>query len=263
MDIPVIDFHAHLGTWGRFGKSDSPDLYLRCMDNAGIDVACINYIAHGDAYRGNDRVGQYVQKWPRRFVGAAFVTPHYPDEMVRELERCFDQLGMKFIKVYPHYVRVALDNPLYFPIYEFANQRKLTIMSHAKDYFDPPSISIYDRYAGLVKRFPQVTWVMAHAGGGRSAQDLAGSALDETMKAVREFPNIYLETCGSALHNGGIEFAIKNSRADRVLFGTDMPLMDASQQLAKVIVSEVSQEEKRLVLGGNAMRLLELDPPNK
>ena len=38
-----------------------------------------------------------------------------------------------------------------------------------------------------------------------------------------------------------------------------MPLLDASQQLAKVLVSEISEEEKRLVLGGNAIRLLGLE----
>ncbi len=74
------------------------------------------------------------------------------------------------------------------------------------------------------------------------------------MKTVRDFPNIYLETCGSGLHIGGIEYPVRERRADRILFGTNMPLLDA-QQLAKVLVSEISDEEKKLVLGGNAIRL--------
>ena len=259
MHIPVVDFHAHLGNWGQYRATDDPGLYLRCMDNAGIDVACLSCHIYGDARRGNDLVAHHVRKWPDRFVGVAFVTPHYPDEIVAELKRCFDQLGMKFIKVYPLYVRVALDDPLYFPIYHFANQRKLAILSHATDYFDPPTISIYDRFQGLVSRFPEVTWVMAHSGRGRSMSELEGSGLEETMKTVRDFPNVYLETCGSGLHNGGIEYPVRESRADRILFGTDMPLLDASQQLAKVIVSQISDEEKKLVLGGNAIRLLGLE----
>ena len=249
MNTPVVDFHAHLGNWGRFGMPDDPDIYLRCMDNAGIDVACLNCIFYGDADRGNDLVAEYVRKWPKRFVGVAFVTPNYPDEMGKELERCFSQLGTKFIKIYPHYVRVAHDDPLYFSIYEFANERKLAIMSHARHYFDPPSTSVYDRYEGLVKRFPQINWVMAHAGGGKSK---------ETMKAVRDLGNVYVETCGSGLGSGGVEYAVKEGRADRVLFGTDMPLLDASQQIAKVLVSRITDEEMKLVLGGNAIRLLGL-----
>ena len=37
-----------------------------------------------------------------------------------------------------------------------------------------------------------------------------------------------------------------------------MPLFDASQQLAKVMVCQITDEEKKLVLGGNAIRLLNL-----
>ena len=92
-DFPVVDFHAHLGNWGRFGMLETPELFLSCMDNAGIDVACLNCIFHGDSDRGNDRVVEYVRKWPKRFVGAAFISANYPDEMVPELERCFGSHG--------------------------------------------------------------------------------------------------------------------------------------------------------------------------
>ena len=122
-------------------------------------------------------------------------------------------------------------------------------MSHSRHYFDPPSVSVYKRYEGLVKRFPKINWVMAHAGGGTSA---------EVARTVRDFPTIYVETCSSGLRYGGIEYAVKHGRADRVLFGTDMPLLDAAQQLAKVIVCRITDEEKKMVLGGNAIRLLNL-----
>lgn len=41
-----------------------------------------------------------------------------------------------------------------YPVYEFANQRRLTIMSHVTDYFEPQSVSIYKRYEGLAKTEP-------------------------------------------------------------------------------------------------------------
>ena len=51
-----------------------------------------------------------------------------------------------------------------------------------------------------MKRFPKINWVMAHAGGGKSG---------EIMRAVRDFPTIYVETCGSRLRNGSVEYAVK------------------------------------------------------
>ncbi len=85
METPVIDFHCHVGSWGRFWMDDDVELFLRGMDRAGIDQACINCIFQGEARRGNDLVAEFVERPPDRFIGVAFVTPHYPNEMVPEL----------------------------------------------------------------------------------------------------------------------------------------------------------------------------------
>ena len=85
MDSPVIDFHSHAGSWGRYGVDADCDLYLKVMDAAGVDRSCINCIWFGDARRGNDLVMEYVKRAPDRFIGVAFATPHYPEEAVREL----------------------------------------------------------------------------------------------------------------------------------------------------------------------------------
>ncbi len=227
---------------------DDVDLFLRGMDRAGIDQSCINCIFHGEARRGNDLVAEFVRRAPDRFIPVAFVTPHYPDEMVPELERCFDQLGAKYIKIYPHYVRVSQEDPVYYPIFEFASDRGLAVMSHAWHYFDPDSVSILKRYEELLKRFPKVTWVIAHGGSGSRRQ---------IVEAAHELPDIYLETCGS-IRLGATDYVVERVGAERVLFGSDMPLLDNSQALAKIVMSDVSEEGKRKILGLNAKRLLKL-----
>ncbi|MBT5320528.1 MAG: hypothetical protein HOL45_11560, partial [Chloroflexi bacterium] len=84
---PVIDLHAHAGRWGSVGVDDDPDRYVEIMDEAGIDRTCINCIFYGDATMGNDTVARFIDRYPDRFVGVAFVTPHYPEEAIPELER--------------------------------------------------------------------------------------------------------------------------------------------------------------------------------
>ena len=253
METPVIDFHCHVGSWGRFWMDDDIKLFLRALDRAGIDRACINCIFQGEARRGNDLVAEFVRKAPDRFIPVAFVTPHYPDEMVPELERCFDQLGARYIKIYPHYVRVSQEDPMYYPIFEFASDRNLAVMSHAWHYFDPESVSIVKRYETLSTRFPGVHWVIAHGGSGWHGPTFGRRVVE----AAHELPEIYLETCGRT-RSGDIDYVVDRVGADRVLFGSDLPLLNGAQQIAKIVIADISAEEKQKILGLNAKRLLKL-----
>ena len=253
METLVIDFHCHVGNWGRFWMDDDVELFLRALDRAGIDRACINCIFQGEARRGNDLVAEFVRKAPDRFIPVAFVTPHYPDEMVPELERCFDQLGARYIKIYPHYVRVSQEDPMYYPIFEFASDRNLAVMSHAWHYFDPESVSIVKRYETLSTRFPGVHWVIAHGGSGWHGPTFGRRVVE----AAHELPEIYLETCGRT-RSGDIAYVVDRVGADRVLFGSDLPLLNGVQQIAKIVMADISAEEKQKILGLNAKRLLKL-----
>ena len=167
MDTPVIDFHCHV--WSTHGIDNVISKYLRIMDAAGVDRSCINCI-NPDAGSGNDTVAEFVARHPDRFVGVAFVTPRYIREAVSELERSFDHLGMKFLKIYPGIGR-PMDDPAYYPIFEWVNERGIAVMSHTQ-YFseDESTLSAPRRFVGLAKRFPNVRWVLAHSGNPPQGQ---------------------------------------------------------------------------------------------
>lgn len=254
MKTPVIDFHTHGGRWGRMGATDDIAHMLDNMDAAGVDRACINCIIHSDARRGNDIVARAVEQHPNRFIGVGFVTPHYPDEALRELERAFDLLGMRFLKIYPDYFGRPQDDPAYAPILEWANDRGLVIMSHA--YYpllgEGPAAAP-GRYETLTARYPRVTWVMAHQGDGGSP---------EVTEAARRLPNIYLETAGSGCVNGGVQRVVASVGPDRVLYGSDYLLFDMRAQIGKIVTADIPEEAKRKILGLNAARLLGLEVPS-
>ena len=56
----VIDFHSHAGNWGRYTMDDNIDSYVHVMDKAGVDIACINCVFHGDSRIGNDIAETFV-----------------------------------------------------------------------------------------------------------------------------------------------------------------------------------------------------------
>ena len=250
MNTPVIDFHSHLGNWGRHGVNGDPQRFIKIMDSAGIDKACINCIFLGDARLANDRVTELVNKWPDRFIPVAFVTPHYPNEAISELDRAFDQLGMKYLKIYPDYFQRPIDDPAYFPIYDWLNERSLPVMGHATYSFDKPGQTPYERFALLSERFPRVKWVLAHAGGWGP---------EKAIEAARDLPNVYLETCGSPTGQGAIESSVKTAGAAHVLFGTDLALLDARHQIGKIVTANIPNNDKRKILGLNAIKLLGLE----
>ncbi len=254
METPVIDFHCHVGRWGRYGMDDDPADYLRLMDAAGVDRACINCINFGDARRGNDRVARFVAQRPDRFVGVAYVTPRYPDEALAELDRCFDVLGFRSLKLYPDYLGKPIDDPAYDAVFEWADDRSVVIMSHSSYVHDDDWLTRPDRFVGLAQRYGKISWVLAHSGNARQGQEQA-------VTAARACPNVYLETCTSMGEHDTIEFLVDGAGEDRVLYGSDMPLMDPRLQVGRVVTADISHDAKLKILGLNAIELLGLDQP--
>lgn len=252
METPVVDFHTHVGRWGKAWMDDDPERYLAILDAAGIDLACINCVFYSDARRGNDLAAKAVARYPDRFVGVAFASPHYPEEAIRELDRAFGELNMKFVKLYPDYAMMPPEDPGYAQILEWCSERELPVMLHASFLFDPPNVDVYKRYTELHKRYPGIKWVMAHAGWPNPPE---GQMVLDMVNAV---PNMYLETCSSFNHANTLEFMVAGVGADRILFGSDMTLMDARLQVGVIATADISKEDKRKILGGNAIKLLDL-----
>lgn len=243
----VIDFHGHVGRWDRWGMRDDPSLMLHAMDKAGIDVSCLFAIFHPDGTTGNDILARFVAKHPDRFVGFAYVSPTMPEGMIPELTRAIDELKFVAIKLYPPYTPWPFDQEPWHPIYEFANERGLTIILHT-DHL----LNNRPRYfESLAPKFPNVKFVAGHSGNVPEART-------EAIAAAKAHGNVYLETCSTFRSPGVIEELVTQAGADRVLFGSDIPLMDPRPQIGKIITARITDEAKRLVLGENAQRLLGL-----
>jgi len=231
--------------------ADDLETYLRVMDAAGVDISCINCIFYGEAHRNLDSVMPFVKKHPDRFVPVAYVTPRYLQDAIPELERAFGKLGARFLKLYPTYLGKPIDDPSYFPIFEWANDHGIVIMSHSSFFFEGDTLTMPRLFPALAKRFNKVRWVLGHSGNNMNGQAQA-------VAAARECDNIYLETCTSMAEAGTIEFLVNGAGEDRVLYGSDMPLLDARNQVGRIVTADISDEAKKKVLGLNAIKLLGL-----
>ena len=243
----VIDFHGHVGRWDALDAVDDPEKMLRAMDAAGIDRSCVFNIFHPDGGPGNDTTAAFVDRHPDRFIGFAYVSPTMPETIRPELERAIDELGMPAIKIYPPYTPYPLDDSAWDPVYGFADERGLAIIAHTGG--EPTAGP--DQFGRAAARFPNAFFVAAHTGNIEPYRSQA-------IAAARDNANYYLETCSTYRQPGVVERIVAEAGAERVLFGSDTPLMDPRPQLGKIVTADIDAAAKRLILGDNARRLLRL-----
>ena len=110
-----------------------------------------------------------------------------------------------------------------------------------------------DKMWAFIQNFPDNKIVCAHWGGGLPFYAL--------MPEVREgLENVYFDTAASPfLYTPDVFESVAGIvGAERILLGTDYPLLSQTRLLKQVNGSPLSDEQKRLILGENGQRLLNL-----
>jgi len=114
-----------------------------------------------------------------------------------------------------------------------------------------PGESTPSELVQLAARFPRVPFLCAHAGG----------EWEKGIRAVRSSPNILVETSGFDSTAGFIEMAVRDLDADRVVFGSHLPSRSLGTELAKIIGANISEADKKKILGTNLRKLLARKSP--
>jgi len=243
--IRIIDCHAHYGHYEtvRIGYTDAAGM-VRVMDRVGVERACISsFMSIGPDYvTGNKMVAEVIAKHPDRFIGYAVINPNQPGKISSELERCFDEYGMRAIKLHPALHRYPIAGPAYRKVFEFAAFRRVPILSH--EWGDS---NLLDR---LAREYRTISFLIAHTGfwDGRSEFPFAG--------VVNQNENVFVDLAYTNIYYGALEELVKLLGATKILFGSDFPLHDLAYQLGRVSFAKLDDEDKRLILGANMLRIL-------
>jgi len=140
----------------------------------------------------------------------------------------------------------ADDHDWVYPIVEKAKELNICVMVHSD-----PSIYATPWQVGLLAMdFPDVPVVMAHMG----FVDVIYN--DAAINMAKRAPNLYLETCGVSAE-GKVALAVREIGASRVIHGSDMPFHNPAFDMARIQYADISEEDKKLILGENAQRLLD------
>jgi hypothetical protein len=186
---------------------------------------------------------------PDKFIGFCYLNPGSPASFIQEeITRCIVEGGMKGLKF--EAAQKATDRR-YDAICERAQALDITILHHTWYNmlgFTWPTESSPAEAADLARRFPKVSFIFAHLGGGR----------ERGVHDLIDLPNVCYDTSGSYPESELVEYAARHLGAERIIFGSDWPGRNFSVQAARILGSKLTEREKQLAMGGNLARLLKL-----
>lgn len=254
----AVDAHCHIGEFHgeRYGlrRFTAEDLVAR-MDANGVDKSVVCYLAsplvdQDDFKRANNAVIEATWKFADRLVGACIVNPKHGQFAQQEVRRCL-QAGLRAVKLQPVlHGSYAVDGDLVDPIAKRCADAGVPLILHSD--FNSRYCTPY-QVARVAARYPQLTVVMLHMG-------LDFEALGHLPDIARPHRNLFLEV--SQTPDSPQAVFVNPARrlgADRVLFGSDLPLLSLEVNLAKLATAErlhgLTKDEKRQMLGANAARV--------
>src|SRR5262249_2276441 len=231
----------------------------------------------------NDAFARAVADYHGLYVALATLPLCDPAASIAELRRAMEQLRFPGAMVFSNINGVALSNQRFWPVWEAAHQLGAVIHIHPTnpvgveamlDYWLMPLVGfLMDTtlaaaslvFSGVAERFPNIKWVLGHLGGAipylAERLDRGFEAFSDCRVNISRPPSDYLRKFYFDTVNfdpRALELAVSFAGAGHVLAGSDYPHQIGSipKMLESMKAMQVSEEERVMILGGNAKELL-------
>src|SRR4051812_4170974 len=242
----------------------------------------------------NEYMASLRDKHEGKIVALAVAIPGGGDDHLRELERAVKQDDLRGVLISSSYRRAYPDDDNARPFFKLATELDIPVFLH------PPSVGFGEErmrefrlassvgrpfdsalalarliVRGVFEEFPTLKFVASHLGGGIceiiGRMDYAYELRDNPLILGPYGPPIYITRKPSdylkvvyfdtvSYHAPAVECAIKTVGADRLIFGTDSPMMLALKKRGRDLIDQVdlNHADKAKVLGATAKMLLKL-----
>ncbi|HXG93965.1 MAG TPA: amidohydrolase family protein [Blastocatellia bacterium] len=271
-----------------------PARRLEDMDRVRIDVEVISLSTPNIFFADekhqpevariiNDSYAELIAQHPARFKGFASIPMDAPDAALKELHRAIYELKMNGVILLSNIRGRALTSPAYRPFFEEANRMKLCIFLHPmipanpepfNEYVLGPIVAFpFDTtlavarmcYAGMMREFPDIRWIIGHAGGAlpylMERLDNGYRDFAECRVNIDELPSVYLKK----LYYDTVTFSPHTLRmlrdvvgVDHMVMGSDYPhlLGDIERAVSTIEDMQIPEREKQTIFSGAALEIL-------
>ena len=241
---------------GRFADADK---LLSDMDTAGVDHTVAMGFGWTDpnvAMEVNDYLIGAAAAHPDRISAFASVNPAWGLQAVREASRCLDTgaSGIGELHADTQQFDIA-DADLMEPLMALLRSRNAPIVIHASEpvghEYPGKGSTTPDLLLRFAANFPENRMVFAHLGGGLpfyAAMPEVADALSNVWYDTAALPFLYRPSAVAA--------AAMTAGADRVLFGTDYPLLSHRRVIDYIRSVELPLDDTDAIMGRNASFLM-------
>ena len=256
---PIFD---SLRRWMKGGDMDPAEIVdipvaytLGAMDAGGVTHSLISaWEAPGRTMISNDEVAAFVAEGDGRLFGVGSVNIAKPVEAVREVRRCVNDLGFKAIRVLPWLWELPPTHARFYPVYAVCCELGVPFCTQV-GHTGPLMPSEYGRPIPYIDQvaldFPELTIVCGHIGYPWT---------EEMVAVCSKHPNVHIDTSAYTVKRYPPELVryMKGHGRDRVLFGTNWPMIPPSKALEGLDTLDLDDDTRALFLAGNANRIFNL-----
>jgi hypothetical protein len=239
----TVDGLTFLGV-SRFGYARTVDETLRAMDAEDIETAVVTpmHPVDGDLASANDDLARIAADSGGRFAWLARIDP-----WDRDPGRMSDAVrsGARGVFLHPAEEHYRINDPVVRPVAEQVAELGVpVVVATGFPWFaETPQVARFARWC------PDVPLVMTNGG----QLNISGMGEFDATRALAA-PNTHVFTSGM-YRNDFLERAIGAFGAERLLFASGAPRLDIGYELRRVHQIRMTDEQRDLVLAGNARRL--------
>jgi len=251
----IIDVHMHYGFLFFPIKLFKVEDMISKMDKFGIDMGMVSNLRgiFYDFRQCNSELRDAIAPYPDRLKGYIVVNPNYPEESLRQIEEFSRLPQFVGVKLHASWHNRPIDGEEFDPLFKMCEKLGLPVLVHsyvADDRAD--QVSCPERIANAAARH-DIPVILAHMGGNAV----------RTAKAIKDIKNICVDISTGreraaqlyVWNLGRIDDCVREIGAERVLFGSDMPVIDPAVSMGMLEDSQISAREKELIMYKNAERI--------
>lgn len=199
-------------------------------------------------------VARAVERYPEKFSALAGIDPYTGMAGVRALEHAIRHMGFIGAHLYPHWYELAPDHAKYYPFYAKCCELDIPIqmqigqsLVYSKEY-RCRSVGQPITLDAVACDFPELKLIGIHVGIPWT---------DELIAMAWKHENIYIGCDAHSPRYWPQSFVhyINSYGQDKVIFGTDFPVLDFQRTMQEIEALGLKPEVRRKLLHDNVVRI--------